>query len=341
MKIGLPNIFCGILVVALVILFFMDKKIEARFKKAAAVVLGIYLTSFYIPAFTLLMHGGTHTNWFPYRYSYVFSFLLILLAAEEFEHLDEITLADTKRCGAALLIGVILVFSTRYEFVKGGAVLLDLALLLLMWLGFYLYKTKPDVTPKSTLSLFLLLVVCGNLYANFYISTKSVRDWELNLEEYNKNIIVSGALTEAIRNTEPGFFRMEKDKSESETVGADPALYNYNGVSSSGPAIRMFVHKELCKLGINWFDMRHWYSEGIPAAADTLLGLKYILSERDLEEEKNYERTILSQATVSITAAVPLMSGRCLLSPTRRWTSGSPPGASPRSLSGSLRPSWG
>ena len=297
---GLPNIFCGILVVALVILFFMDKKIAPRFKRVAAVVLGIYLISFYIPAFTILMHGGTHTNWFPFRYSYVFSFLLILLAVEEFERLDAITLADTKRCGTALLVGVLLVFGTRYEFVSGGAVLLDLALLLLMWLGFYLYKTWPETTPKSTLSLFLLLVVCGNLYANFYFSTAHVRDqenWELDLEKYKKNIMVSGVLTEVADNLETGFFRMEKDKSESNTVGADPALYNYNGVSNSGPAIRMFIHKELCKLGINWFDMRHWYSEGIPAATDTLLGLKYILSERDLAEEKNYEKLIGMEGT--------------------------------------------
>ena len=294
---GFPNIFCGILVVALVILFFMDKKIAVRYKKAAAVILGIYLVSFYIPAFTLLMHGGTHTNWFPYRYSYVFSFLLILLAAEEFERLDDITLADTKRCGTALLIGVLLIFSTRYEFIKGGSVLLDLALLLLMWLGFYLYKTKSEITPRSTLSLFLLLVVCGNLYANFFICTKAVQDWELDLETYNKNIMVSGALTDTLRNIEPGFFRMEKDKSESDSVGADPALYDYNGVSNSGPAIRAFVHQELCRLGINWFDMRHWYSGGIPAATDSLLGLKYILSERDLEEEKNYENLITLEDT--------------------------------------------
>ena len=92
-----------------------------------------------------------------------------------------------------------------------------------------------------------------------------------------------------------GFFRMEKDKTESESVGADPILYNYNGVSNSGPAIRAFVHKGLCKLGINWFDMRHWYSEGIPAATDTLLGLNYLLSERDLSEEKNYERLATMQ----------------------------------------------
>jgi len=298
--IGMPNIFCGILVVALVILFFMDKKIESRLKKAAAVILGIYLLSFYIPAFTLLMHGGTHTNWFPYRYSYVFSFLLILLAVEEFEHLDEITLADTKRCGTALVIGVILVFSTRYEFIKGGAVLLDLALLLLMWLGFYLYKTKPEAAPKSTLTLFLLLIVCGNLYANFYLSTDNVRkqaNWELDLEQYNKNIMNSGVLIDVAHNLEPGFFRMEKDKSESETVGNDSNLYDYYGVSRSGPTIRMFIHQGLCKLGINWFDMRHWYSEGIPAATDTLLGLKYLISERDLAEEKNYEKLISLEGT--------------------------------------------
>ena len=287
---GMPNIFCGILVVALVILFFMNQRIGARYKKAAAAVLAIYLVSFYIPAFTLLMHGGTHTNWFPYRYSYVFSFLLILLAVEEFERLDGITLADTRRCGTALLVGVLLVFSTRYEFVTGGGVLLDLLLLLLMWLGFYLYKTKPDKTPRSTLALFLLLVVCGNLYANFYISTKNVQEWELDLEEYKKNTMVYGALTEALDRLEPGLFRMEKDHSESSSVGADPYLYNYNGVSHSGPAVRMFVHKGLCRLGVNWFDMRHWYSEGIPAATDTLLGLKYLLSERDLSEEKGYEK---------------------------------------------------
>ena len=290
--IGLPNIFCGILVVALVILYFMNRQIDVRRKRAAGVVLAVYLLSFYITAFTLAMHGGTHTNWFPYRYSYVFSFLLIGLAVEEFQYLDEITLEDTKRCGAALLIGTVLVFSTRYEFVSGGAVVLDLALLLLMWVGFWFYKTRPERAPMKVLSIFLLLVVCGNLYGNFILSTKSVQKWELDLEEYNKNTFRSGVLVDAVNGAEDGFFRMEKDKSESDSVGADPMLYNYNGVSHSGPTERMFVHKQLNRLGINWFDMRHWYSEGVPAATDALLGLKYLISERDLTEEKGYENKV-------------------------------------------------
>jgi len=290
--IGMPNIFCGILVLALVILYFMDKGVEIRRKRAAASVLGFYLLSFYIPAFTLLMHGGTHTNWFPYRYSFVFSFFMIGIAVEEFQRLDALSMQDCRRCGAVLLVAALIVFSTSYEFISGACVVLDLALLFLMWVGFWLYKTRPERAPYRVLCLYLLILVCANQYANFIITTKHVQDWELDLEEYRKNTFVSGVLTEAVCNAEEGFFRMEKDHSESESVGADPQLYNYNGVSHSGPAERMFVHKQLNRLGINWFDMRHWYSEGIPAATDALLGLKYLISERDLAEEKGYENRI-------------------------------------------------
>ncbi len=286
--IGMPNIFCGILVLALVLLFFLSKRTERRKKKAAGFILCFYLLTFYIPAFTLLMHGGTHTNWFPFRYSFVFSFLLICLAMEEFEQLDEITPEETKKCGVILLVSALLIFSVSYEFISGGCVLLDFLLLLLMWAAFRFYKLRPGKAPKRVLTALLLILVCGNLYANFVVSTKKVLDWELDLEEYQNNIFISGSMIDALNEVESGFFRMEKDVSESSSIGADPYLYDYNGVSYSGPAVRMFVHKGLQKLGVNWFDMRHWYSEGVPSATDSLLGLKYLISSRDLTEEKDY-----------------------------------------------------
>ena len=289
---GLPNIFCGILAVALAVLFFMNRQIPRRRRTAAGVTLGFYLLTFYLPALTNLMHGGTVTNWFPYRYSFVFSFFLLGIAAEEFEYLDALTFDELKRCGWVILGAAILIFGTKYEFISGGNVVLDLALLGLMALGFYLYKTKPEHTPRRVLVMFLLLVVCGNLYANYVISISTLQAWELDLETYQKNLMVNGALVEALDKTEPGFFRMEKETSDSVSVGADPYLYNYHGVSHSGPAERWFVHKMLCRLGVNWFDMRHWYSEGIPASTDALLGLKYIIGESDLTEIKGYEKRI-------------------------------------------------
>ena len=220
--IGLPNIFCGILVVALVILFFMDKKIGARYKKAAAVVLAIYLLSFYIPAFTLLMHGGTHTNWFPYRYSYVFSFLLILLAVEEFERLDEITLADTKRCGTALLIGVIL-FSApamslspaaRCCWIWPAAAHVAGLLSLQDQAGGHTEKHPGPVPSAGCLRQSL----CQLLPKYQKCTGVGAESGGIQQKYHGLRRSLTGALNDA----EPGFFRMEKDESESNSVGTDP-----------------------------------------------------------------------------------------------------------------------
>lgn len=294
---GMPNIFCGILVVALVILFFMNDRIEVRRKRTAAVILGFYLLTFFLPALTIIMHGGTHTNWFPYRYSFVFSFFLICIAAEEFAHLDTVTLRETKRCGVVLLVSILIVFSTSYDFIEGGCVVLDLALLVIMWLAFRMHKMEPEKAPQRVLTPFLLIIVCGNLYANFIISTSKVQEWELDLATYQENAFVNGVLAEAVDLADDSFYRMEKDVSDSDSVGADPYLYNYNGISHSGPTERMFVHIGLQKLGINWYDMRHWYSEGVPAATDALLGLKYLISDRDLTTEKGYEQRVTVEGT--------------------------------------------
>ena len=112
---GLPNIFVGILPLVLTILFFLNQKIDKRRKTAAAVLLGVYLISFYIPAFNILMHGGTTTNWFNYRDSFVFSFLLLMIAAEEWQHITEEPDENLKKAALILLCGTILVFSRKYE----------------------------------------------------------------------------------------------------------------------------------------------------------------------------------------------------------------------------------
>ena len=77
LKTILPYIFCGILVAALVILYFMNGEVPLRRRRAAAAVLAFYLLTFYISFLTRAMHGGTHTNWFNYRYSFVFCCFLI------------------------------------------------------------------------------------------------------------------------------------------------------------------------------------------------------------------------------------------------------------------------
>ena len=298
---GLPNTFVGILPVALAVLFFLSRKIDRRKKAAAALLLGVYLLSFWIVAFNMLMHGGTTTNWFNYRDSYVVSFLLLLMAAELWQRLEEVPERDMKRCLVGMLEVTAVVLSKQYEFLKGGLVLMDFCLLLLVWLAWRMHRKRPEVNPKKLFELIALLLVCVNLLMNYRVCTKNVLDWSITLEEYRETVDQVGPLVDGVRRS-GGFFRMEVNRQRSMSCGNDPMLYGYDGVGHGGSNERDFVRKGLARLGVPWYDMRSFYADGVPAAADALLGLRYVIAEEDLTEEKGY-------ANLTNFAEAPLFDG--------------------------------
>ncbi len=286
---GHPNVFVGILPVALVVLFFQNKGISKRKKWAAGCLLGFYLLGFWIIAFDMLLHGGTTTNWFNFRYSYVVSFLLLFIAAELWQHLDSVPDADLKRCLAVMVIATVVIFSKQYEFVSGSAILLDYALLLLVFLAWRMHQKRPEANPRRVFEVIALLIVCVNLFVNYRSSTKKLLEWNNpSLSEYQEVVEKVDPLVQGIQKGGYGFFRMEVNRQRSETCGNDPMLYGYNGVGHGGSNERDFVRESLAKLGIPWFDMRNYYADGVPAATDTLLGLRYVIAEEDLAEEKGY-----------------------------------------------------
>ena len=289
---GRPNVFVGILPVALMILFFLNKEIDRRKKTAAGLALGVYLISFYIVAFNMVMHGGTVTNWFNFRYSFVFSFLMLIIAAEEWQQLDSLSFTDCKKCGAILLIGTILVFSRIYDFVNGGEVLLDFGLLMLMFGAFYMYRKDSKKNPLKVLENMLLLITSFQLMLNFVISTHNLikeKVWDNTISEYHDTVDMVAPLVEGIQNKDAEFYRIDANKQRAGNSGNDPMLYGYNGVGHSGSYERDFVRSGIAKLGIHWYQTRNYYQEGVTPATDTLLGLKYIIAQEDLTKEKGYQ----------------------------------------------------
>ena len=287
---GLPNIFVGLLPIALVILFFMNKRISRRMKAAAGLIIGFYLVCFYIIAFDMLMHGGTTTNWFNFRYSYIFSFLLLLIAAYEWQYIDEFSFKELKNCFIGLAIAALLIFSRKYEHVMGSEVLLDFGLLIVIFLAYRLYRLKPKYNPKHTYEAVVILVVSFSLFINYTVSTKNIMDWGIKNSDYQETVTAVDPLIKGIQLGDHGFYRMEVNKQRSGNLGNDPMLYGYYGVGHGGSNERSFVREELSKLGIAWFDMRNYYAQGIPAATDALLGIKYLIANEDVTDEKGYIR---------------------------------------------------
>ena len=288
---GLPAIFCGILTLALVILFFMDGEKPSRKKIAALALLGVYLLSFYIRTLTTVFQGFITANWFNYRHSYVFSFLLLLLAAEEADAMDRIPRRNVLRCGWILCLAALLVFSQSYEFISGGLVVMDFILLAVMGGFFWFYRTKPERADRRSFTLILLICTCFQLFANYYFSAKQILDaegWGQSIQEFSDDIFRIQPPVYGLTTAKDGFYRIENEQPH--TIN-DGMLFDYP--SAGGVTNTALVYNNAQKLGLSLTGAA-WvrYGEGTPQAMDSLLGIRYLLSKNDLTEEKGYDRLL-------------------------------------------------
>ena len=285
---GLPNIFVGILPLLLTILFFINKKIEIKKKIKAGLFLGFYLISFYLVALDMLMHGGTVTNWFNFRYSFVFSFYILFIAAYEWQFVVYEPFENLKKSVVILIVSTVIIFSKSYEFVHGGEVLADFALIAVMFLTYWMHRTNPEKNSRRAFETILIILVGVNLFLNYRICTKKILDWGFKNSDYINTVTPVNTLVKKTNSLDSGFYRMEIDEQRSGTQGNDTMLYGYYGVGHGGSDAKNNIRDLLSQLGIRRFDMRTSYTKNVPASTDAFLGLKYIISKEDLTKEKGY-----------------------------------------------------
>ena len=289
---GQPNVFIGSLSLFLNFAFFTDRRNSSRKKIIYAVPLLFYFITFYIRAFSMVVQGFSATNWFNYRYSFVFSFLMILIACEEFAVLRDMDTADFKKACGAFALFVLLVFGQRYSFVKGGGMLLGLVFLSASLGVIWWNRTDPVRAPSNLLTIILVLLCSIESYSNYVLCTGNLMDWDRKVPSYQEDLMNGSIFAEAVQKFDPGFYRMANEHSTNFDASNDPRLFGYNGLIYFGSCQSNFVFQNMGKLGISWWANRMWYTQGKPNVFDSLLGVKYVISERDLTREKGYEKKI-------------------------------------------------
>ena len=79
-KEGLPNVYCGIISVFLMMLYLLAKHVRLRDKICAVVLLLFFNASFIIRQLDYIWHGFHFTNMIPYRFSFLYSFVVLYMA---------------------------------------------------------------------------------------------------------------------------------------------------------------------------------------------------------------------------------------------------------------------
>ena len=79
-KEGLPNLYCGVGTILLAFLYLQSRDVKLRDKVCAVVLLLFLNISFIIRQLDYIWHGFHFTNMIPYRFSFLYSFVLLYMA---------------------------------------------------------------------------------------------------------------------------------------------------------------------------------------------------------------------------------------------------------------------
>lgn len=83
---GTPYIYCGIITLIFACIFFFNRAFTVRSKLCHGFMLILLFFSMWICSLDKIWHVFQYPNWFPYRYSFLFSFVLIYTAYGAFAH---------------------------------------------------------------------------------------------------------------------------------------------------------------------------------------------------------------------------------------------------------------
>ena len=265
-------------VLILDILFFINKKISFRKKAVYSAVILIFFISFENSFINQIWHGLSKNHWFNYRYSFLLSFVLLLIAWETCQVLKEELPPKEDLLKAVLILGVILAFVIQNASDKINilGISLDIFLILIFITAFSL--KNPRVRKAAAVILSCGVVV--SLACNGYFYLKDIRMQSCNTYGTNKAMMENA--TETINDD--SFYRMDKSFSLGR---CDANLFDYNGVSDYASTENVENLKFLKKLGVRHKWMWAKYTTNTPLATEALLGFRYILTNR--ENAKGYE----------------------------------------------------
>ncbi len=273
---GRPLIYSGVLSILLVPLYFMNNNIKLRQKICNGTYLFLLTVLMYLKPLDMAMHGFQVPNWLPFRYSFVFSFIFIVMAAQAFDHLEGVTFKEIGGVFAAALGFVIFLESERFDYIEPfGAIAVSILFLAIYFAVLYMLKKGKSKGVKSS----ILVLVCCEL---FIVSLKTVVDIDNDVvyssyKSYAGGYIEDGRETvDMIEEKDDGLYRIEKTFQR--TVN-DAMVFGMKGISHSSSTMNAKAIDFLGRLG---FSQRGHYTKynGETLITDAILGIKYVMTKK-------------------------------------------------------------
>lgn len=280
---GLPFLYCGVLTLLLIPSYFLSKKFTMQQKIAAGIFIFIFVASFSLSITDLIWHGFQKPNWLNYRYSFMLCFCLCVLACRAFSEFESISLKTVAGTGGLIaLLCVILQKHTSGDYVDPD----DFTCIWFTLLAIFVYLAILGALRVAKDRAFVSTVlVCAVVMETFLCGLWNLNglDADVNFSRYsyyNDFLAETRPIVERVQDADSSFYRMEKTFFRKYN---DNMALGINGLSGSTSTLNKETIRFLEKMGYHADSHRSKYLGGNPLS-DSLLGLKYIISDKNVYE---------------------------------------------------------
>ena len=283
-KEGLPNVYCGIICVMLAAVFFLSRKIKTREKVFNISILAFLIISVNVNVLNFIWHGFHSTNMIPYRYSFLISFILVIMAYRAFQLLEDMNTADLVAMAAvAVFVIACAAFGPQGTTAVAGSAVLAAIILLV----FFLYQKK--VFNKKAVTGIVCGVILVEMCINAYIGVDTVRVTSRSSypDQYDT---VQKSLSAIKAQDDEKFYRTEFSAFYSLN---DPPLYGFQGLSQFASTANVNVTNYLEGIGLLGWDAgnRYYYAETSPLT-NAFADIKYLIAKNGyLADTVNWSKT--------------------------------------------------
>ena len=297
---GLPNLYCGVGSIMLAFLYLTNRKINLREKICSLFLLIFFMASFIVRQLDYIWHGFHFTNMIPYRFSFLFSFVLLFMAYRAWMLRHGLKLWQIL---AALLLNVgillcseerdnwvFLLYSFGFLALYAGALGYDaLAARLVKMMDVSEEKAQEVAACRHRQYASILLLAVMGLELTCNLLNFGIHFDGTSVSHYPLGTTYSASVIRYMKEREEKnslFFRAEATHTQSLNDGA---LNGYHGVSAFTSSANVKVTEFMQTLGYgakNTFN-RYCYEEASPVS-DLFLNLKYMIERLGRDKSSAY-----------------------------------------------------
>lgn len=312
---GLPNLYCGMFVVILLVFYWISRTIPLREKLLNGAFLVFLIFSLNINKLDFIWHGFHFPNQLPYRYTFMICFLLIGMAYQVFQRVDEIRVDHLWILLAAGGGYYLLAQKILTEHIK------DLDLFVysgLAWLALYvaiLILYKKGRLPKNLLLILTVILLTCEMASNTCTSIDQVGTTQRS--NYYANEADIAKLVKKTEGTDERFGRTEMNDNY---ILNCPAMYHYKGISQFSSSLNANATALMEHIGVEGApDKNRFNYNQTDPVTNAMLNIRYLIGKNLPIDDSDFKQIAKSGNSRLYESIYPLSIGYMTADTIRTW----------------------